>query len=310
MVFTSIIIVNWNTKELTARCLRSIYENVSPDFEIIVVDNGSTDGSAEFIRQQFPDVRLIENGENKGYARANNQGLKAAQGDPIVLMNSDAAVMSKDPVGIILKIFEDHPDIGIVGAKQLYPNGKIQSLGRQFVSVKNLVKSQLLFAAAPVFIKDSGRKMIEVDYVDGAFLAIRRQVIEKIGLLNENYYMYAEDMEWCASARDRGWKVTVLPEIEILHEHAASSLKRYRDILVYNAVNICRFIAKCEGTDEAKKAFYVLMAGMLLRIPLSLVRPGKSKLALDYLVGFKRCYGLLNHLGPILKGKEYETCGD
>jgi len=310
MSIVSIIIVNWNTKELTARCVRSIYEKVAPEFEVIVVDNGSTDGSAEYIRRLFPDVRIFENQTNEGYARANNKGIKAAEGDPVILMNSDAAVLSKYPVGLIDKVFKEHPDIGIVGAKQLYPNGKIQSLGREFVSVKNLVKSQLLFAGAPVFIKDNGRKVIEVDYVDGAFFAIRRRVIDQTGLLNENYYMYAEDMEWCAAARDKGWRVAVLPDIEILHEHAASSLKRYREILVYNAVNICRFIAKRYGIAEAKKAYYVLMAGMLLRIPLSVLRPGKSKLALDYFIGFKRCYRLLAQLGHILKGKEYETGRD
>lgn len=302
---TSIIIVNWNTKALTERCIQSIYDTIQSGFEIIMVDNGSTDGSAPYIREKYPQVHILANSSNKGYACANNQGIRAAQGDLFLLMNSDTAILSPEPLERIRTFLHDNPAAGIIGAKLLYPNGKIQSCGREFISLKTLVKEQLLFRSALPKPMHAGVTALPVDYVDGAFLAIRRNVVDKIGLLNEAYYMYAEDMEWCFAARRAGWQIVVLPDIEILHEHAASSIKRFREILVHNAVNTCRFIAKTRGLQEARSSFYVLLAGMLLRIPISLFR--KRNLALDYYCGLKRCLSLLRALEPILTGKDYET---
>jgi len=305
MADISIIIVNWNTRALTERCIQSIYNTISSGFEIILVDNGSTDGSVQHIRDKYPQALIIANQSNEGYARANNRGIRAAQGDIILLMNSDTALISPEPLERMRTFLHNNPAVGVIGAKLLYPDGRLQSCGREFISLKTLVKEQLFFRSALPKPMQAGVTALPVDYVDGAFLAIRRSVVDKIGLLNEAYYMYAEDMEWCYEARRAGWQIVVQPDIEILHEHAASSIKRFREILVHNAVNTCRFIAKTRGLPEARNGFYVLLAGMLLRIPISVFR--KRKLALDYYYGLKRCLSLLPDLKTILTGKDYET---
>lgn len=302
---TSFIIVNWNTRDLTARCLSSIVEkNKEAPVEIFVVDNASTDGSVEFIAQKFPAVKMICNEQNLGFAKANNQAIRRALGDLIILLNSDTELLSPEPAQRIHSFLQTHPKVGIVGAKLLLPNGQIQSLGREFVSLKTLIKTQLLFSSSPALsrsIAQSPQSFLHADYVDGAFLAIRRVVVDQIGLMNEQYFMYVEDMEWCASAHKAGWEVAVLPDIEVVHYHAASAVKDFPRILFVNAVNISRYIGHTNGWQQAKASFYVLMAGMLLRIPLSLFR--KRKLAVDYWRGFWKCFGLIGRLESVLKRK-------
>ena len=303
---TTFIVVSWNTAEMTLRCVQSIIDKEHSDHEIIVVDNHSSDDTCRLLRERYPHVRLIENESNEGYARANNKGIKAAKGDLIILMNSDAALISPEPVRQIQEYLENEPNCGIVGARQVFPDGRLQSLGREFISVKSLIKSQILFSSAPVW--RSGKipdHALAADYVDGAFLAIRRSVIDRIGLLNENYFMYAEDMEWCAAATAQGWTVRVLPKIEVLHEHAASSKKSFVNILVHNAVNQCRFLYKHYNMEKARQGFGILLVGMILRIPLSVIR--RNGLARDYYLGVKKCWALLPVLSSVLSGGVFEA---
>jgi GT2 family glycosyltransferase len=295
---TSIIIVNWNTKELTAKCLQSIFDRISSNIEILLVDNASSDGSVEYLRQRFPDVTYIVNEENVGYARANNQAMKRARGDVFILLNSDTEILSPEPVEKIRTFFSQSPNVGIVGAKLYGSNGRILSLGREFMTVRSLVKSQIFFNNSPFFRKRIPISRQTVDYVDGAFLVIRRQVVDQIGFLNERYFMYAEDMEWCADAQDAGWRIAVLPDIEVLHHHAQSSKKVLRRILIHNALNISRFIAKRQGFAEAKRAFGVLAAGLFLRSIISLFR--KSTSAGDYWRAFVGCLKMSKELKVLL----------
>jgi len=279
-----------------------VEKNKETPVEIFVVDNASTDGSVEFIVQKFPAVKMIRNEQNLGFAKANNQAIRQATGDLIILLNSDAELLSLEPIQRIHSFLQTHPKVGIVGAKLLLPNGQIQSVGREFISLRSLIKTQLLFSSAPVLSKKpGGDSFITADYVDGAFLAIRKAVIDQIGLMNEQYFMYVEDMEWCAAARKAGWEIAVLPDIEVMHYHAASAVKDFPRILFVNAVNISRYIGHTNGWQQAKASFYVLMAGMLLRIPVSLLR--KRKLAADYWRGFRKCFGLIGRLESVLKRK-------
>ena len=295
---TSIVIVNWNTKELTARCLQSIYDRNSSHIEILLVDNASSDGSVEYLRQRFPDMIYIVNDDNVGYARANNLAMKKARGDVFLLLNSDTEILSPEPVEKIRTFFAQSPNVGIVGAKLFGPNGRILSLGREFITVRSLVKSQIFFNNSPFFRKRIPISRQTVDYVDGAFLAIRKQVVDQIGFMNEKYFMYAEDMEWCANAKDAGWRIAVLPDIEVLHHHAQSSKKVLHRILIHNTLNISRFIAKRQGLAEAKRAFTVLVTGLFLRSIISLFR--KSTSASDYRRAFVDCLKMSKELKVLL----------
>ena len=303
----SIIVVNWNTGELTTRCLRSLFEkNRTTRFEAIVVDNGSIDGSPDLIARTFPDVRIVRNGENLGFARANNQAMRIARGDLFVLVNSDTVLLSEEPLRRIRSFFRGHPGYGIAGAKLVLPNGRIQSLGREFPSLKNLIRSQILFSTASAFGARNGKtaaaEALDAECVDGAFLAIRSETASRIGPMNERYFMYAEDAEWCLAARRAGFGVAVLPDIEVLHLHGQSALKDFAPVLVHNAVNVSRFVNGTGGTAKAAGAFCVIMLGMLLRIPINAVRDPRRALA--YVRGFIRCCGLLPRLGAIVRGEE------
>jgi GT2 family glycosyltransferase len=298
----SFIIVNWNTKELTAQCIRSVLDkNRTTPIEVLLVDNASTDGSIEFLTQKFPMVKIIRNDKNLGFARATNQAIRLAAGNLIILLNSDAELLSQEPVQRIRSFLQMHPQVGIVGGKLLLPSGRVQSLGREAITLKSLIKTQLFFSSAPVLHKFRSLPhdaYLPADYVDGAFLAIRKKVVNQIGLLNESYFMYAEDMEWCTKAKKVGWHIAVLPEVKVLHHHAQSSIQNFAEILLHNAVNISRYMAKNDGIGKAWLAFVILMAGMILRIPLSMIR--KPQLTGDYWRGFKKCLKLAGRLDTIV----------
>ena len=296
----SIVIVNWNTRDLTIAAIASVYAVDDRYVEIIVVDNASQDDSAEAIRRQFPNVVLIQNDENLGFSKANNIGIRKARGEFIVLLNSDAEIKSKDALNKLEHTFRANKDVGILGGKLFRPNGSLESLGRSFLTLKELVKMQLFFRMAfPKNRKAEHYKLIYVDYVAVAFLAVRKTVIEEIGLLNEAFFMYGEDMEWCARAHDYGWRIAVMPEVEVMHHHAASSVKNFRKVLVENAINTCRFMWWKYGAHEAKVAFYIYLLGMAIRIPLSMIRC--NGLSCDYAFAFAQGLKILSNLQEKLR---------
>jgi GT2 family glycosyltransferase len=296
-VLFSVIIVSWNTCDLTLQAIRSVYAQNDPRVEVLVVDNASHDDSIEKIRSLFPQVRLILNDKNWGYAGANNIGMAAAKGEYFLLLNSDAELVSAAIFAKLKKSFLMNPNVAAIGAKLVLPSGKVQAVGRSFLTLKILIKEQLLFAAVqPVKIVSKKEKLfVDADYVPGAFLAVRRQVVEQVGNLNEAYFMYGEDMEWCRRMKRAGWRIVALPDLEVLHHHAASSKQNFRAVLIHNALNNCRYLARFENRADAKTAFDVFLAGMALRIPLSMVR--RNGLALDYLAALLEAA----HLRPKLK---------
>lgn len=299
----SVIIVSWNTCDLTLKAIQSVYDQQKSNVEIIVVDNASSDDTVTAIQKEFPDVQLIANENNLGYARANNLGMQQAKGDYFVLLNSDAELKSPGLFDTIKDTFETHPKLGVLGGTLRLTSGAIQAVGRQFLTFNRLVKQQLLFNSAPVFKhRNAGEdRLIQVDYVDGAFLVIPARVVQDIGLMREDFFMYGEDMEWCARAKSYGWQVAVLPSLAVLHHHAASSKQNFRHILVQNALNNCRFLADHERILRARQAFVVYLGGMLLRVPLSVLR--RNGLALDYWNAFRDCLKLQSRLKTELTGR-------
>lgn len=284
----SIIIVSWNTNALTEKCLASVYEkNRTGHFEVIVVDNASSDGSPEMIKRKFPHVTLIRNEENVGFSKANNQAIRIAQGEFILLLNSDAELLTMDCLDELYFLFEQNKQYGIFGAVQYLPNGSIQSIGRTFQSLRQIILQQLFFPRLLTNLKQRYKlrnRHLKTDYVDGAFLAIRKKVIDEIGLMQESFFMYGEDMEWCSRAAQAGWIVGVAANIKILHHRGASSKQNFKRSLVENAQNITRFISQHQSLASAKVAYDVLLFGMALRIPLSILR--RNSLAKQYATAF------------------------
>ena len=267
----SAIIVNYCTKDLLRDCLVSLGESRVSGLEVIVVDNHSTDGSAEKVRGEFPEVRVIENSENLGFSRANNQGIKEARGKYILLLNSDT-VVRPGAVPAMAGFMDGHPKAGGVACRLLNADGSIQpSVGRRLGAgpgilrlmvrisglagllhserVRRFLGRYLSFALGPALrsyldpyvIGDSA---IEVDSISGACLMLRRAAMDQAGLLDENFFMYLEDLDYCIRLRAAGWKLYYVPTGEIVHLVGKSSGGRMRRYSVHAYESLFYFYSK------------------------------------------------------------------
>jgi hypothetical protein len=226
MLDLSVIVVNYNTSTFLRNCLQSVFEQTRGlDYEVIVVDNASWDGSREMLQHEFPKVRTIFNSENKGFAAANNQAIRVAQGRYVLLLNSDTRVLD----GAIQETFhfmEEHREASIVGCKLLNSDGTLQPSCMSFPTVWNLfVESSFLYLVFPR-TKLFGRYHMSyfnydtietVDFVTGAFMMIRRAVFESVGLFDESYFMYTEETDLCYRAKQHGFNVCFIPWTTIVH---------------------------------------------------------------------------------------------
>jgi len=226
----SIIIVNWNTCELLLQCLQSLYETIrNLNFEIFVVDNASADRSVEMVRRLFPEVRLIQNTDNVGFVRANNQAIEHCRGRYILLLNSDTRVLS-GAIEESVRFMDKHPTAGITGTRLLNSDGSFQAsyspfptLWREFLILSGLGR----WLIQPNFPSrgpqtERGPQQIK-GYIEGAYLMARHQAIDQIGGLDERIFMYAEDVDWCYRFHQTGWEIWYLPQAPIIHYGGQSS---------------------------------------------------------------------------------------
>jgi N-acetylglucosaminyl-diphospho-decaprenol L-rhamnosyltransferase len=214
----SIIIVNWNTASLLHACLASLATAPGLAPEIIVVDNASTDGSADSVARDFPHVRLICNTENAGFGRANNQGLRACAGRYALLLNSDTTV-KPGALAALVKFMDGHPAAGACSPRLLRPNGIPQPYAfggdPTLPYLLRRAVNQVIFHR---YLHEWASPAVqEVDWVSGACLLARREAIAQAGLLDEAIFMYFEDNDWCLRLRQAGWKIYYYPEAEIIH---------------------------------------------------------------------------------------------
>jgi GT2 family glycosyltransferase len=227
----SIIVVNWNTVALLRACLRSIDVHANNiDYEVIVVDNGSSDGSQEAVAADFPNAHLICNAENLGFARACNQGLRLAAGRYLFLLNSDTEVLGS-ALSTMVSFLDDHPNVGIVGASMRAADGTRQfSCSLAPLSSWRMLSEHALNTLCPENTVTKRNRVLswtydvpfEVDWVSGGALMIRRLTMVQVGLLDESFFMYTEDADWCFRAKKTGWKVFHLPDAAIYHRIGGS----------------------------------------------------------------------------------------
>jgi GT2 family glycosyltransferase len=272
--FTTIII-SWNTRELLRTCLRTLFEQPF-DGQVIVIDNASSDGSAAMVKEHFSDVELVENSENIGFAKACNQGAEMATSDYLLLLNSDCEIHQADFFARIDDVFHSDPEIGVVGPKVLYPNGTLQSAGQAFVSLKKLVKHQLLFQASPLFARkcseSSAIEPFDVDYVSGSCLFIRRDIVRQIGLFTEALVMYTEDMELCYRVHKSGYRVVITPAVSVVHLKSKSTNQNLVNSLRFSTRNNCIFIKNQSGLGAAFLALCIYAGGTAMRVLLAFFR--------------------------------------
>jgi GT2 family glycosyltransferase len=227
----SIIIVSYNTRDLLAQCMDSIETTVQRvDYEVLVVDNGSVDGSPEMVESRYPTARLIRNRDNRGFAAANNQAIHISNGRFVLLLNSDA-VLLPGAVESMLRFMEHEPRAGIAGGQLLNPDGSFQSSFMDFPSLLGEVLlltklSRLVYPSTfPSYPPEFSQERRAVDWVSGAFLMARREAIDSVGPLDEEYFMYTEETDWCFRMHKAGWLVFYLPEARACHWIGQSSRK-------------------------------------------------------------------------------------
>lgn len=246
----SVIIVNYNVKDFLHNALVSIFKALKGlKGEVFVVDNASDDGSAEMIRKSFPRVRLIENSSNVGFAKANNQALTRARGKYLLLINPDT-VVQEGTFRTLIKFFQENHDVGMVGCKILNPDGTLQLACRRsfptpWTALTKVLGFSSLFPSSKFFAKYNLTYLnpdenYEVDAVSGSFMMLKKEVYERIGGLDERFFMYGEDLDWCYRVQQAGWKVFYVSDTQIIHYKGEST--RRSDIeelrLFYQAMRL------------------------------------------------------------------------
>ncbi|MDD2465997.1 MAG: glycosyltransferase family 2 protein [Desulfobulbus sp.] len=225
----SVVIVNWNTQELLRDCLNSLCK-FQKGYEVIVIDNASIDGSVEMVKKEFPELILIQNDKNFGFCKATNQGISIAKGKFILLLNSDT-VVNPTAIDEVVSFLETHEDSGIAGCKLTYPDGSFQSSCFRFPNLWGNVTTYLYLAQIfrTSYLLNWDRygykayvRPVKVDCVMGSFLMIKKSVIEECGLLDEAYFMFAEETDLCYRAKKAGWSTYFIPSVSIVHNHSGS----------------------------------------------------------------------------------------
>jgi GT2 family glycosyltransferase len=225
----SVIIVSYNTRELLLQCLSSVLRAlVSVTHEVIVVDNGSADGSPDAVEKKFPQLHLIRNQENRGFARAVNQGLQKAGGRYFLLLNSDALIDS-EALTKMISFMEKTPDAGAVGGQLVRKDGTLQnSFDNCPTLCTELLNKSLLKRLFPKRYPGKHLKFtgpVEVESLIGACMMARREVLNSVGMLDESFFFFLEETDWCLRMREKGWKVYFLPFVNVRHLQGRSANK-------------------------------------------------------------------------------------
>jgi hypothetical protein len=226
----SIIIVNWNTRDLLAQCLQSVYDTVQGlAFEVFVVDNASTDGSADMVRERFPDVRLIENAENVGFARANNQAIRESCGRHVLLVNSDVIILP-GTVARLRQALDQNEGVAVAGVVPIGPDGSVQSYYGSFPTVLSEIFgiSWLQDFTKPWSKCRIGRKPVHespflTDRVSACCILVRRAAIDQVGLFDEQFFLFSEEYDWYLRFKQHGWRIWCDPAARVVHHWGGSS---------------------------------------------------------------------------------------
>ena len=277
----SIIIVNWNTKKLLQDCLSSVYEHAgNVDYEIIVIDNASTDGSASMVKNDFRQVILIENSGNLGFATANNQGMAVAKGRYVLLLNSDTVVLD-NAIANTVRFADENPQAAVTGCRVLNPDRTLQRTCFMFPSILNMLLSSTYLYK--IFPKNRffGREQMtwwdrsdvrEVDVVTGCFMLVRQEAIEQVGMMDEQFFMYGEETDWCYRFWQKGWKVMFAPLGEIIHFGGQSTSQKPVAMIVQLRLSILKFMRKHYSRPAYIFARILIALFFAIRLPVWLAK--------------------------------------
>ncbi|MBI2430668.1 MAG: glycosyltransferase family 2 protein [Candidatus Levybacteria bacterium] len=265
MIKLSIIIVSYNTKDILQACLESVYRNLPKDAtEVIVVDNASTDGSVEMVEKEFPKVIAIENKENVGFSKANNIGLKKAEGKYILFLNSDT-VVCKNTLDEMIVFMDSYPHAGAATCRVELANGRLDDASHRgfptpwnafchFSGLSRIFPKSRIFAGYSMGWEDLS-KIHEIDACAGAFIIVRRIAGEEVNWWDEDFFWYGDDLDFCYRLKEKGWKIYFVPTISIMHYKGVSSgIKEISEHLTTADKDTKR--RATEARFEAMKIFY------------------------------------------------------
>jgi GT2 family glycosyltransferase len=255
--------------------------------EVIVVDSASSDGSVAMVEEEFPQVRLIANSKNVGFTAGNNQGIAVSRGQYILLLNPDTEIVG-DALTTMIEYMENHPQVGALGPQLLNPNGSIQSSRRRFPALATAFQESTILqqwfpdnaVLRHYYVLDRPDGEIqEVDWVTGACLLARREAIEEVGLLDEGFFMYSEELDWCRRAKERGWKVIYLPTAKVIHHGGQSSeqVKSFQHIQFQRSK--IRYFRKHHGSWQAEILRLFILSTYVYQLMVEVLK---------WLVGHKR----------------------
>ena len=236
-VLLSIVIVTWNTRELTLSCLKSVfdisdYNILQGKLEVIVIDNASRDGTASAVRKGFPEVDIILNDSNSGYAPACNQGMKASKGKYVLLLGSDTVLQDNSLISCI-DFLENNPGAGAAACRLIYPDGRPQGNCKKFPTMANAV---FTYTSLDFLNKDYDMawfnydKVMEVDQVATTFLMVRKKILDAIGYFDEQYRILYNDVDLCKRIWKTGSRIYFIPDAEVIHEGSHSTKKAGADV--------------------------------------------------------------------------------
>lgn len=274
MVDLSIIIPSYNTRQLLMACLSSIYKSTKTPFEIIIVDNASTDGTVQEIEQKYKDIKLIKNKMNLGFARAVNQGLKEAKGQYPLILNSDTEILD-EAIDKEIDFLRIHNDVGAVGCQLKNPDKSIQASGGYLPNLFNVFLWMTFLDDFPIFkkifpsfhVQDKNfyKREHKLGWVTGAFLLTKKEVLEKVGFFDEEMFMYVEEVDWCQRVNKAGLKVVFDPTASIIHYKSASTRRGKAGILEeYQGLKY--FFSKTKASWQMSILKVLLKLGAFLRI--------------------------------------------
>ncbi|MCP4037144.1 MAG: glycosyltransferase family 2 protein [bacterium] len=283
----TVVVLSYETRDLLLECLASVEQALHRpaarlDCEVIVVDNGSSDGSAAAVRDQYPWIVVVELTENRGFAAGNNVALARAKGRYVALLNSDV-VLAPGALERTLDVLEVRKDAGAAGIQLLHPDGRLQNSIHGYPSLpRELVPNWLLELLFPTRLPSKrrpAREPIEVESVLGAVLVVRREVIDQVGPLPEAYFFFLEETDWCWRMRRAGWKVLHIPDARAIHRLGASSkCKDPSATRIEYHRSLYHFLRENRGAASATGVMIVRIAkSLLVLLPLSLLAPFSTR---------------------------------
>ena len=259
----SIIIVNWNTAGLLAECLESIYKAGSHhSFEIIVIDNASQDDSVSMVSHHYPLVNLIVNTENQGFARANNQGMSIGGGRYLMLLNSETIVLPR-AIDKLIQVADSNPQLGVLGPTLLNLDGTVQESWASFPSILSELLGRNFRTRIPV---PNNPYAYEVDGIGGACMLVRSQTAEEVGMLDDSFFFYSEELDWCYRIKKKNWKIWYLTDAEIYHLGGGSASRGSFVQLIRLYQSKLRYFGKYHGNLKKNLLRYGLALGNALGV--------------------------------------------